>query len=122
MASSAGDDMTLGEVARNLEALAKQVERGFERIDERFNTLAMVHADVYLADRAADRERRKADIARLAALEQAAATKADEGRVENVVERVKKIENNLSWLGRAVASAVLLGIVTVIVAASGFPH
>lgn len=90
-----GDDISLGEVARNLEALAKQVERGFERVDERFNTLAMVHSDVYLADRAADRERHKATVA----------------RIEVVEKDISDVHGTLQWVSRTVAGAIIVVVV-----------
>lgn len=90
-----GDDITLGEVVRNLDALAKQMERGFERVDERFNTLSMVHADVYLADRAADSLRHAATGDRI-----------------GVVEKdVAAIRGSNQWLFRTIVGAVVVVVV-----------
>lgn len=101
-----GDDVTLGEVVRNLDALAHQLQRvdekmarGFESVDGRFNTLAMVHSDVYLADRRADSDRQK-----------------------NTVERIERIEGSLQWLGRTVVGLVLAAVIAAIITAAGLPH
>lgn len=89
------DPVTLGEVARNLEKLAEQMERGFERVDERFNTLAMVHQDVYLADRAADSLRHAATADRIAAVE----------------KDIDAIRGTNQWLFRTVVGAIIVLVV-----------
>lgn len=96
-----GEDVTLGEVARNLEALAKQMERGFERVDDRFNTLAMVHADVYLADRAADSLRH-----------------------QGLADRVSRIESGQQWLARTIGAVIVTLVAGAIWALAGLrpPH
>lgn len=93
------DGVTLGEVARNLDALAKRVDRGFERVDEQFSGLAMVHTDVYLADR-----------------------RADSDRHATTIERIERIEGGQQWLVRTVVALVLASVTAGIIAAAGLPH
>lgn len=98
-AGGGGEDVTLGEVARNLERLAQQMDSGFSRVDERFNNLAMVHSDVYIADRRADADRHK-----------------------TLADRVEKLEEQKQWLWRAFGGSLVAAVVGAIVAAGGWPH
>lgn len=114
------DPVTLGEVARNLEKLAEQMERGFERVDERFNTLAMVHADVYLADRAADSERYNVLKARVDVLDE----EKMPARLSAAEREIKRVVEGNRWLSRTVIGAVVVLIVSAVwaLAATGISH
>jgi hypothetical protein len=91
------DGMSLGEVARMIEALRADTTTRFDKIDERLDRLdsMYVRRETYTADR-----------------------KASEVYIAGMESRVAKLEGTLQWVLRTGGGAVLAGIVTALFAAA----
>ena len=76
----AEDDVTLGELSRNITAMRGDFDRRFMEVNARLDNLQFVSRDVYTAQMAA------------------------------VNERVSDLEDSHKWLARLAATAVVLGL------------
>ena len=74
------DDVTLGELSRNITAMRGDFDRRFMEINSRLNNMEFVSRDVYTAQMAA------------------------------LVERIADLEDSHKWLARTAATAIALGL------------
>lgn len=100
------DDVTLGELARSLEKLAQDVGRSFgelrrdfasdvDRVERAVGSLRFVDPQVYAADKL---------------------TAAEQGKARDA--RLEKLEGTVQWLGRAIAGAIISGVVGAVLVAT----
>jgi hypothetical protein len=97
-------DVTIGEIGRRLDRLESTVHNGFEALGKRIEGLPFLPVAVYMADKATVLEQRKGLEAEI--------------KVER--ERLDHIEASIQWLARALAGAVVTGVVAAVFAAVRF--
>lgn len=81
------DDVTLGELARRVDRMDREMQAGFAGLHEKIDRLAFVPAAVYAADQASYLERQSAQVDRIKRIEadllgEEAARKAAEDRAD----------------------------------------
>src|SRR4051812_28046797 len=97
---------TIGELSRMLAAFKADTHDDLIALNSRLDQLNFVTPQVYAADRHADTERHKADIARM----------------ERIEADLRGIQSNNQWLWRTIVGAIVIALVGVVVALSGVPH
>jgi hypothetical protein len=113
---------SIGELSRMLAAFKNDTHDDLIAINARLDQLSFVTPEVYAADRMADSERHNGDIARIERIDKDLAGKCSTSDLKVLSDDVKVIKSNTQWLWRTLGSALIVAIVGIVIAASGFAH